>query len=345
MNEVHMLIHGGIGDQIIALPFIQMFKGKNLKVIVYTKFKDIAGIFLDWVTIKTREEFPKEKPPAIWFEVIDIVKINYTNRNIVLALPRFMQDIFHSYETKLREWNSIIQRHPGSCNELAKKAVAQGLNRRDLIFHLVNQPYKKFEFDVPSTQGAEFLTLHTGFDDSHNFDLSTKSWNLESYEFLVKNLKILYPKLGIVQVGGKKHQPIKGVDINLAGKLDFRNSLRYLKTSVLHIDNDSGLVHARALFNKPSIVLFGPTDINYFGYPDNINIKHNSCSKSPCWWTKSNWMQHCPADLPMEKASMCMNEISYGHVLGQVMQFMDKKEADGPQKPKTHSPLLDFDVL
>jgi hypothetical protein len=311
ITDLHLYIHGGIGDQLIALPFINLFKDKNLNVIIYTKFKEVASIFLDWCVIKTREEFPKINPPPIWIEVIDIVKIHCANRRMLPYAPRLIQDMFIEYERSLPEWGRLINGHPGTCNGIATLAVHKKLNRNNLCHHLVKQPFKEFEFDIEGIEG-DFITCHDGFDSSHNFELSTKSWNIEKFSELVSNIKERHPTVKVIQLGGTKHRPIKYVDENLAGKLDFKTSLKYLKASMLHIDGDSGLVHARALFKKTSIVLFGPTNISYFGYEENINIDPRFCGN--CFWMKHDWMPKCPKEFPMIKAAACMDSVNINHV-------------------------------
>ena len=50
-----------------------------------------------------------------------------------------------------------------------------------------------------------------------------------------------------------------------------------LKKSLLHIDIEGGLVHLATQMRTKCIVLFGPTQEEYFGYEENINIKAGSC--------------------------------------------------------------------
>ena len=73
--------------------------------------------------------------------------------------------------------------------------------------------------------------------------------------------------------------------------LSFEKSLEYLNSSLVHVDGDSGLVHARRLFKKQTIVLFGSTNYKYFGYPENINLAPKFCGD--CWWTQNTWMSKC----------------------------------------------------
>jgi ADP-heptose:LPS heptosyltransferase len=132
-----------------------------------------------------------------------------------------------------------------------------------------------------------------------------KSWDPNSWVSFVKIFKAVHPDVRIVQLGGKDDKAIPGVDVSMVGQLDFSDSLKYLKGAVVHVDGDSGIVHARRLFNKPSVVIFGPTNPKYFGYPENVNLEPGFCGD--CWWKKPDWMRKCVLDYP---APRCMDSTS-----------------------------------
>lgn len=285
---------GGIGDQILGLPFIEQFRDVGIPVKLYTLFPDIAKIFVPWAEIATREQLRIDKPPY-YIELIDIVRIFFSDgKPNPKLLPECIAEIYDNLQKNWPVWGKIIDRHPGSCNEMGKLAVQNGLNRWNLASYLVGKPYKPFHFELDEPHidmPPKFITIHDGFDSSLKFEVSMKSWDIPYWEDLVAKVKDHYPDIKIIQLGGPKHRRISNVDHNLAGALSFKDSLKFLKHSLLHIDGDSGLVHARHLFNKPSVVIFGPTNPAYFGYPENINIAPNYCGE--CWWLKSTWMQYC----------------------------------------------------
>ena len=64
-----------------------------------------------------------------------------------------------------------------------------------------------------------------------------------------------------------------------------------LKGSSLNIGNEGGLIHLAHSVGTQSVVLFGPTKPDLFGYPDNTNIYPNLCAS--CWWTVQNWSSKC----------------------------------------------------
>lgn len=88
---------------------------------------------------------------------------------------------------------------------------------------------------------------------------------------------------------------------------------------MLHIDSEGGYVHIRHFLNTRSVVLFGTTDINFFGYPDNINIKK---------WSLPNclWMGYWKLDrklYPRFEKPPCMYEITPEEVFLKVKQYFD----------------------
>jgi ADP-heptose:LPS heptosyltransferase len=50
-------------------------------------------------------------------------------------------------------------------------------------------------------------------------------------------------------------------------------------------------VHLAACYGRRSLVVFGPTPSNYFGYSNNININPLKCGN--CWWMDDLWMDRC----------------------------------------------------
>jgi hypothetical protein len=124
---------------------------------------------------------------------------------------------------------------------------------------------------------------------------AVKCWPLEHWAELVSKLKALHPSLRIVQIGGTSSRPIAGVDDCLIGRIRLGEALWLLQGAALHIDGESGLVHAAYALGTPSVVLFGPTDVGFFGYRDNVNLNAGVCT--PCWWSTPDWLGRCPRGL------------------------------------------------
>jgi len=172
-----------------------------------------------------------------------------------------------------------------------------------------------------SANGARWITVHDGFDTSAQVapGQAVKCWPMAHWTALVRDLKSAQPGLRIIQIGGKASRPIAGVDACLVGRIRFGEALWLLKGALLHIDGESGMVHAARALGTPSVVLFGPTDAAFFGYVDNTNIDAGACV--PCWWSTPDWMARCPRGLAQPA---CMAAITPERVLEAVQDSLEQ---------------------
>lgn len=318
LKSLNIVQEGGIGDLIVSIPLIELyFKHKDYKINLYTSFPYISKLFLPFVDSFSPIQDLKRDRNNFDF-IISITDMVYFSCKNEKSIPDHLKEMYtHWQENFSPSWQEILKKHPFSANEMAHKALSFGQRRWTLPFYSVGKDYIKYDLNgiEDVNYPKEFITIHDGFDASghYKFMRSTKSWSVESWAEFIKLFKQKYPHINIVQLGGVKHNKIKGVDLNFAGQLDFKNSLRFLRSSLLHIDGDSGLVHARRLFNKKSIVIFGATNVDYFGYPENINLRPNFCGD--CWWIKSDWMQNCKEGFSSPK---CIDSILPRDVLNAV---------------------------
>ncbi|GFO70871.1 hypothetical protein GMLC_44500 [Geomonas limicola] len=144
--------------------------------------------------------------------------------------------------------------------------------------------------------GTPYLTVHDGFDASQAAPGSaTKCWPLEHWIELVRSLKARLPELRIVQLGAASSRPIAGVDLCLVNQTTLAEAAWLIKGALLHVDTESGLVHLARTLATRSVVLFGPTDRDYYGYPENLNLSAGECGN--CWWSTPDWLLNCPRGL------------------------------------------------
>ena len=120
-------------------------------------------------------------------------------------------------------------------------------------------------------------------------------------------LKEKYPEVQIIQIGSKKQSPISGVDIDLRDQTDMEEAFSLLKHARLHISQEGGMVHARHfLGGGTSVVLFGPTDERFYGYPENINLSRRICPFA-CEWVEDDWMRKC---IKTGRCADCMQRLT-----------------------------------
>ena len=194
-----------------------------------------------------------------------------------------------------------ILNHPRLDNGLARKAVYSNKSRNDFLHSMVGIDYAGDQLEIESTDavlerfgldGRSFVTVHNGFDT--NFFISgqraTKCY--PHFADIAAGLKAARPDLILVQIGTTTSDPIPGVDLNLIGQTSLSEVAGLLRATALHLDNEGGLVHLAACYGRRSLVVFGPTPSDYFGYPRNINVDPVRCGG--CWWIDELWMDRCP---------------------------------------------------
>ncbi len=96
-----------------------------------------------------------------------------------------------------------------------------------------------------------------------------------------------------MQIGDESCVELENIDLNLCGKTSFEEMLVILHNAKIHIDGECGMVHLRHFMEaKPSVVLFGPTNESFYGYPENVNISARPCGAT-CDWLQLKWHDFC----------------------------------------------------
>jgi hypothetical protein len=143
----------------------------------------------------------------------------------------------------------------------------------------------------------KYITIHHGFDlrNLPNKEIitdytSTKNISKIKWKEIVKNLKDT--GFYIIQLGVEEEEEIEGVDLCLNGLTTLDETALLLKYSSCHIDTEGGLVHLNRAVHGKSVVMFGPTPVEIFGYTQNSNIEPRGCKG--CFWTTDSWLVECP---------------------------------------------------
>ena len=205
-------------------------------------------------------------------------------------------------QNALKTIDMYVKVHPALDGAFADLAVVQGYKRYTYLHEMLGIPYGGDRLPLPIDPGViarlgleegAYVTVHNGWDANFKMvtERPTKALPLDSWVQIVAEIKAMRPDLHIVQLGGKTGEDIPGVDVNLKNKLKFMESVSVLAGSCLHVDTESGLVHAAACLGVRSIVMFGPTNVDWFGYPQNINVAPKQCGN--CWWASDSWMDIC----------------------------------------------------
>lgn len=186
-------------------------------------------------------------------------------------------------------------------------------------------------------RGSDFVTLHNGFDPAFIVSGSSSTKCYGSFDRVVSRLIGMCPGIRFVQLGSPRtSRAIASAQVDLIGKTSLAEAAAIISASRLHIDVDSGLVHIAACLGVQSLVLFGPTDVDYFGYKSNINLRPRFCGG--CWWTSEAWMDQCARSFDEAR---CMSSHAVEDVVAHVVEALERPpvggRAPGPERKAMHA--------
>mgnify|MGYP000004869683 FL=1 len=189
-------------------------------------------------------------------------------------------------------------------------------------------------------ESKTYITINRGADSMGRSTMQTKVWPQEHYEEFVRLFKKTYPNFKVVQLGTISNAKIAGVDQYVLGRT-MEVTKWVLKKSLLHIDCEGGLVHLATQLGTKCIVLFGPTPINMYAYPQNINLVSPKCSN--CMGTHKDWAFSCIKDLGH---ALCMYDLNPKEVFNNAFEYLKKENVkkeisyiyikDGDEQYKNH---------
>ena len=322
-NKTKILFYcsGGYGDILIEFNFLL-----NLK----EKFKDLIDIDIyinkDHINVKSflyqqnfynrlfiAKENIIDNPIVIsnyaficcFCRYLDFKKINLSK---IFALSN--NNIFYEYVYKYTETlkNICLDSQDYYCGHyervLEQYSLLSGRDRMQqadlgnflnveskLKIQLKNEDEVLEKFNL---KNVKYITVQNGCGTGLKSTNYTRLYTTEKYSKLVSLIKLKYKNYKIIQFGYENNIAINGVNVNLCGKTSFDEMLVILKNSALHIDTECGSVHFRHfLCAKPSLVIFGTTNKDFYGYKENINVSSNKCSCNGCDWITKDWYNKC----------------------------------------------------
>lgn len=123
-----------------------------------------------------------------------------------------------------------------------------------------------------------YITINYGNGQTMEKEgLISKQWPYEYFCDFVEKFKAKWRDITVIQIGAAGARIVEGVDGYLFG--EHLELIKYvLNNSLLHVDIEGGLVHLASQLGTRCAVLFGPTQIDFYGYKENINIQVGTCS-------------------------------------------------------------------
>jgi len=251
-------LRGGIGD-VIALSDMVSLLAERYQVLVYTEHSEALKYFCPKLLVK------KKLPDYTWYLEIDNVARLVKKESFRGFLIKDHEDLFRNQQAFINQ-NSQIRYLIDQDRKyflISKYAKSLGLNKRSFPLYSLGFPEVPQNFPMafkPRVSPSNIITIHDGIDGSQIISgRATKQWKWSHWNELVRLLKAKFPGHKIIQLGAKTSREIDGVHECLINKTTITEAFDILSTSLLHVDGDSGLVHAATRMQIPCVVLWGPT--------------------------------------------------------------------------------------
>lgn len=147
---------------------------------------------------------------------------------------------------------------------------------RDMNVHIpLDEKYNK---DFKGRELKRYITLNygNGVANKSNEKSISKQWPKVYFEKFINLFKNDYSEIEVIQLGDKRTDRLMGVDRAFLG--ENLELVKYiLKNALFHLDIEGGLMHLATQLGTKCVVIYGPTQLELFGYSQNINIVSTGC--------------------------------------------------------------------
>ena len=325
---------GGLGDYIIsAKVFEEILESCDCKVVVYCKnvvFGESIYGYKENVEIRDEKRFEVERHKFdLALQVDHFVCVKNRDRKRLLSMA---PDLCKKVDYICDNWNRLyIPERKQYLRErlLFERCRMLGLDRWtelrmggafDIADKKVNIPlYAEYENELEriGIKGTKYITINRGADVLKEGFQQLKVWSKEYYEQFIAIFKAKHPDIMVVQLGSAKDEMITGVDKYCLGE-NMEIVKWVLKNSLCHVDCEGGLVHLATQLDTTNVVIFGPTPLHMYAYPQNINLCSDKCSN--CMGLHEDWAYTCIRD----EQALCMKDIKPQQVADSVFAVIDK---------------------
>lgn len=318
--NIGFILNGGIGDYIILANYIYKFRkaylcSEMVLDVYFSRNRDaVDSLFgndiVDHKYMISNQEIYSNDIHRKYDLFLDMDRYpNITNRNIE-KINRFqpkLLDFMLAIEKFQMKNPRLFNNRPSFDGQSAMLSIINDIKRiqQPDISNLL-EIKEEFEYPIPFCSNTmeilqeweltdkKYIVIVSGADSNCGGMKSNKVWPAYYYDDLLTRIKEAYPEISLVQLGSNSEDySFKCIDLNLMGKTTFEQTKVLLKHAFLLIGNEGGMVHLRhALHGGKSIVIFGPTNEDFFGYSENTNLRGPGCSQA-CEWLYDNWQLKC----------------------------------------------------
>ena len=341
--RVAFLFEGGYGDFLLCANFFDYFRKKfgadNISFDLYGTggLKDIFNYPIPNVAIFDRKDCPFDNMARydVFFKIAKRNQLMHADKERLLKYAPDLREYILMCEKYAQENKPLFEMNPRLDGLNSSVSIAQGKKRiqeADIYGFLGVTEDFKYEFLIKEDEDAylkslglvskKFILVHRGWDAAYNKGEHVKAWSIKSCGDIIERLKKEFPNYKIVLFGVDRQQApsAKGADIDLIGKTTLNQAKVLLKHAAVLIDNEGGMVHLRhALKGGPSVILFGPTAKELFGYSENKNITSNVCAHW-CEWLSEDWQYKCAKT--GKNGHPCMDAINSSDIISAVKSIL-----------------------
>ncbi|AZV19957.1 hypothetical protein [Mesorhizobium sp. M7A.F.Ce.TU.012.03.2.1] len=302
-DSIAIRVTGGMGDHIVAVRFIRDLLSHfgRAKIDVYSVTGGMGWLY-------------EPLPDVTFIEAQKRVFTWVTHRYLLVLQLTHTVDLVHMSSAAAERWPALsamlqsiapyrkmfshaIDAHPHLDFHPALVAQFQNVRRDTFLNHVSGVPFGGHQYPLPEDASLvqslgldhkPYITVHNSFSEESGRPRATRD-----YPFLddvVKEVKAQLPDLPVVQVG-VVGGTLSSADYNLSSKTTQPQITSVLANSSMHFDMEGGLVHIASCVGTPCCVVFGPTPIGYYAYPNNINIAPRVCGG--CWSLTLDWQKTC----------------------------------------------------
>lgn len=330
-------VSAAIGDQIIFLRLYQEYAKLCPKAemdIYVGQMRQAEAVFNGQPCLRRidpgdirREDY--DKYDIVLHEMYGLQVLAYRREKVRRISPEISRSIeaIINYQKKYSADNSVAE---FGSRIMIDRARLLGMNRYEIMGMQsgldFTDPRVKIEID-PSYEEEyhklgfqkPFITFNCGAGKASADDRpQIKTWPFDHYEKLIPMIKKRFSGIQVVQLGDGRTERVKDADLVMFGKS--LEVVKYiLRDSLLHIDNESGLPHLATQLGTKCVVLFGPTPVWFWGYPQNINIVSEECKE--CQAMIRDWYVKC---LRYDEPK-CMRSITPERVFAEVAGYLEEQ--------------------
>lgn len=278
-----MIAWGGLGDILLSTPAFKALKQKHpgCRIIVYCPTKGHREIF-------------RNNP-----DIDAIRSTSFFANPVAFTMYYFKWAKFHTF---LYGHLSPSLYYRKSAKEIIADMFDVTLEDKNIRVFLTPEEERKAREYMSGFKNP--VVLHITSRCSKN-----QEWPFNNWDKLIRSM----PEYTFIQLGLKDELKVKQA-VDLRGTT-FREALAFIKHARGFVGVNSSFSHATNAFGIPGVVLFGPSQPEVWGHPNNINL-YKPVRCAPCLDILLD------SDCPYDKR--CMHNITVEEVRAALLRQLEK---------------------